>query len=222
MKRKILFSSSSFSRGEEIGMVIANGSKPSRSDFQCLSTEVAVMLAITSKITKYTQPLKGPLVDASFRPRMIKWLGPLSPTRKLLSNWTRYHHSQPVWNGNPRSSEDTSSRGEFASACFGVLRQVPSLATCGFNVVLRNHQLILKENQRIMWQHAPEGELSGTCFGVLKQVPCPLWHCAIPSAVTFPIAIVAGYAHTCWMWALGPAIHLDAGPPPRQRVDREP
>lgn len=61
--------------GKGIGMVIAKGDVPSRSDLQNLNTEIAVMLAITSKIARYTQILDGSLIDASFRPRVVEIIG---------------------------------------------------------------------------------------------------------------------------------------------------
>lgn len=61
--------------GKGSGMDIAKGNRPDRSDLQCLSTEVAVMMAISSKITRYTQILDGPHVGASFRPRLVEIIG---------------------------------------------------------------------------------------------------------------------------------------------------
>lgn len=62
--------------GKGVGMVIAEGrSIPSRSDLQCLNTEVAVMLAITMKMAKYKQLLDGSHVDPGFRPRVVRILG---------------------------------------------------------------------------------------------------------------------------------------------------
>ena len=58
--------------GKGIRKVIAGLNRPDHSDLQCLSTEVAVMLSITTKITKFTQLLDGSLVCASFRPRMVE------------------------------------------------------------------------------------------------------------------------------------------------------
>lgn len=61
-----------------IGKIIAKGRHgPSRSDCQCFSTEVAVMLGITSKITKYQQLLDGSLIDVSFGPRLLEIVGTL-------------------------------------------------------------------------------------------------------------------------------------------------
>ncbi|MCJ1267064.1 hypothetical protein MMC22_006949 [Lobaria immixta] len=61
--------------GKGIGMVIAKGNVPSRSDLQNLNIEIAVMLAITSKITRYTQILDESLIEASFRPRVVEIVG---------------------------------------------------------------------------------------------------------------------------------------------------
>lgn len=62
--------------GKGVGMVIAEGgSRPSRSDLQCLSTEVAVMLTITTKMAKYKQLLDGSGVDPGFRPRVVEIIG---------------------------------------------------------------------------------------------------------------------------------------------------
>lgn len=58
--------------GKGLGKVIAGLNRPSQSDLQYLSTEVAVMLSVTSKIAKFTQLLHGSLVRASFRPRMFE------------------------------------------------------------------------------------------------------------------------------------------------------
>lgn len=68
--------------GKGIGMAIAKGNKPSRSDLQSLSTEVAVMLTITSKITRYTQILDESAIDASFRPRVVEIIGILRSYQK--------------------------------------------------------------------------------------------------------------------------------------------
>ncbi|MCJ1424082.1 hypothetical protein MMC29_001969 [Sticta canariensis] len=58
--------------GKGLRKVIAGLNRPSQSDLQCLSTEVAVMLSVTSKIAKFTQLLDGSLVGASFRPRVVE------------------------------------------------------------------------------------------------------------------------------------------------------
>lgn len=52
--------------------VVAGMHRPSRSDLQCLSSEVAGMLSISLKIAKFTQLLDESLVGASFRPRVVE------------------------------------------------------------------------------------------------------------------------------------------------------
>ena len=71
-----------FRTGKAIGIATANGNRPNRSDLQSLSTEVAVMLAITSKINVYTQILDDPSIDASFRPRVVEVVGMLKSYQK--------------------------------------------------------------------------------------------------------------------------------------------
>lgn len=69
--------------GKGIGKMIAKGRHgPSRSDCQCFSTEVAVMLGITSKITKYQQLLDRSLIDVSFRPRVLEIVGTLKSCKE--------------------------------------------------------------------------------------------------------------------------------------------
>lgn len=63
--------------GKGSGMDIAKGNRPDRSDLQCLSTEVAVMMEISSRITRYTQMLDESIIGASFRPRLVKIIGSL-------------------------------------------------------------------------------------------------------------------------------------------------
>lgn len=64
--------------GEGVGMVVAGGHGPSRSDLQSLSLEVTVMLFIESSIANYTQILEGSLVGATFRPRVVEIVGILN------------------------------------------------------------------------------------------------------------------------------------------------
>lgn len=57
-------------------MIIVEGQHgPGRSDFHYLSLEVAAMLEITPKVTKYRQLLDTSLVGSSFRPRMVEIIG---------------------------------------------------------------------------------------------------------------------------------------------------
>lgn len=51
------------------------GTGPGVLSLQCFNIEVAVMLAVTSKITQSTHLLEQGLVGASFRPRLFEIVG---------------------------------------------------------------------------------------------------------------------------------------------------
>lgn len=61
-----------------VGKLFVEGKHgPSRSHLECWSTEVAIMLSVTSNITKYTRFLEESLIKAYFRPRMFQIVGML-------------------------------------------------------------------------------------------------------------------------------------------------